>query len=332
MTKVLVASGERTTTPALFVALALAALGAGCGREFTAFNELDKLRVLGVRAEPPALGPGGSAVLEALVFEPDGDPIAWRWSWCPLAAGGQTGFECVLDEERLRQMADAMLPGAGALIPSFDLGDGPEAEFRYPLAPDLLRALCEAATSQELPAFVPLPDCSRGIDVSVRLEVSAGGETVVAVKDLPLYWDAADADNENPPVAWMTAALGGAAAGEIQEDGGTALEPGAAYDLVVGVELAAAQLFTPPAVGGESAPEPRRERLFMTWFVTGGELDFKRTTFIDGEVGLDVLERNRWRPPREEETPDGAASIFVVLQDERGGVGWLGRTVLLERR
>jgi hypothetical protein len=314
----------------LAIALALGAPAAGCGRDFAAFNELDKLRVLGVRAEPPALGPGASAVIDALIFEPDGDELSYRWSWCPLAAGGQTGFECALDEERLRELAEAAFPGAGALVPSFDLGGGATAEFGYPLTPELLRALCEAATSEELPSFVPLPDCSRGLTVSLRLEVEAGGEIVTAVKDLPLFWDAADADNGNPAVAGLAATPDGAAPIALDEGGGTTLAAGGFHELRADIAIAAAEVFTQAPAGDEPEPEPRRERLFMTWFVTGGRTDFKRTTFIEDEVGLDVLTENGWVAPTLDEAPDGTVAIFLVLQDERGGVGWLGRAVGLE--
>jgi len=303
---------------------------AGCVREFAPFNELDSLRVLGVRAEPPALGPGAIAVLDALVFEPDGNEVSYRWSWCPLAAGAATGFACYLDEEMLRSIAEEYLPGAGALVPSFDLGTEPVAEFAYPLPASLLRALCEEATSSELPAFVPLPDCSRGLTISVRLEVAAGGDSVVAVKDLPLFWDEADADNSNPEVSGLMAAVGNAAPFELAGDFETVIEHGVRYRLRAGVSLDSAEIFVPAPGADDPDPGPRRERLFMTWFITGGEVDAGRTTFIDGEVGLEVLRTNIWRTPGPGGAPDGSASIYLVLQDERGGVDWLGRGVRLE--
>lgn len=311
--------------------LVIAALSvAGCVREFAPLNELDSLRVLGVRAEPPSLGPGGIAMLDALVFEPEGNEVSYRWSWCPLAAGAASGFDCYLDEEMLRSIAEEYLPGAGALVPSFDLGTAPVAEFAYPLPAPLLRALCEEVVSSELPAFVPLPDCSRGLTISVRLEIGYGEDSVTAVKDLPLFWDEADADNSNPEVSDLWAAVGEAIPFELVEGFETALDHGGRYRLRAGISLDSAEVFTPAAAAGSPDPGPRRERLFMTWFITGGELDAGRTTFIDGEVDLEVLTGNSWRTPDPGLAPDGAASIYLVLQDERGGVGWLGRSVRLE--
>ena len=316
--------------PAVAVAVALLAAGAGCTRDFEPFTELGKLRVLGVQAERPALAPGETATLSALVYEPDGDAIEHRWSWCPIAAGRATGFECAVTEEELALIAQSVQPGSSEQIPPFDLGGDATAELPYSMSPALLAGLCEAALEQDLPAFVPVPDCDRRLVVSVRLEVTAGGESVAAVKELPLYFEPSAATNENPDVRAMWLAPVGAGDGalvEAPQDAPLPVEAGRSYRVVVDVPLSSAQTFTPEASAGEEAPEPRREDLFATWFLTAGRTEASRTTFFDGEIGLGELVENEWRAPdRADLDGEDLAELFVVVQDERGGVAWIGRS------
>lgn len=323
----------KTSRPLARVGGALAVLtavafGAGCNEPFAPFNELDKLRVLAVQAEPPALGPGEVAQLEALVFEPDGDPISYRWSWCPFSTGSLTGYECLVDEDQVREMIDEVAPGFGALFPGFELGTAPTASLVYPGTPELLAQFCAMTTAAEIPAFADLPACDEQLTFTIRLEVTAGGESVTAVKELPVYFDAARADNENPTIGEVTASREGEPAIPLLPDEPSALVAGRRYRLDVTVPAAAAQTFVPPADDADPTPAPEREYLFMSWFVTGGDTENTRTTFIDDEISLAELGRNSWR------TPDDAASarLYLVLQDERGGVSWTERELALEEQ
>jgi hypothetical protein len=310
---------------ALAVLLALALSVSACTRGFDPFNKVDKLRVLAVRAEPPALAPGESAELAALVYEPDGDELEYRWSWCPLPTTSLNGYECPLDEEQFAALVEQLIPGAGALVPSFELSLEPEAAFHYVIDPDLLQQVCEATQSADVPGLELLPDCERSLAITISLEVSAGGESVTAIKELPIFFDGQDADNENPSIGEVTAAHGGGPESVLDEDEPSSLIADRRYDVTAEVSLSNSQTFQPEPTDDDPDPVPERESLFMTWFVTGGSTDSKRTTFIDGEVGLDVLENNSWQ------TPDAAAAgtLFLVLQDERGGVGWTWRDVEL---
>lgn len=316
-----------TTLGALGLSIALAlALGAsGCGRDFEPFNLVNKLRVLAIQADPPAVAPGETAVLRALVYEPDGDEVSYRWSWCPLTTGSLGGFECAVSEAELRDLAESFVPGSGALVPSFDLGSEPEAAFDYSFSPVLMQGLCELLTSFEAPSFVSLPDCEESLVVSITLEVTAGDEAVTAIKELPVYFDEAGADNENPAIGEVTAALGDGGPAVLPEDGLATLLANRRHDLVVDVPIASAQVFQPSPTEDDPQPASRRESLFMTWFVTGGDTTDNRTTFIEDEIPLEELGSNRWLTPRDQ--PE--TTLFLVLQDERGGVGWTWRDVQL---
>jgi hypothetical protein len=313
----------------------LAALVAGCGDDFTPFNELDRLRVLAVRAEPPELAPGATTTLDALVFAPDGDAVTSAWSWCPITLGAAKGYECALSEQQLADAIDAVAPGAGALVPSYDLGQGAEATFANAVPPAALAALCDAIATGSAPAFVDLPTCTDRFVVTIRLEVAAAGETVTAIKQLPLLFDASAEENLNPALGGVFAAP--AADGVDPLVDGTALsfgrEPtmlraGAKYDLGLEIADAAAQSFTPAATVDSPSPDPRRETLFLTWFVTGGKTDSQRTGFIDGDADMSDLAHNGWRTPSLAAS-GGAAELYLVLQDERGGVAWTARQIAL---
>ncbi|MCK9464175.1 MAG: hypothetical protein M0R80_31530 [Proteobacteria bacterium] len=322
----------RRAMPLLLVA---AAVAAGCGKEFAPFNELDKLRVLAVRAEPPEIAPGEAAAIDALVFEPDGDEVAYSWSWCPFTLGALDGYECAVTEQELAEAIEAVAPGAGSFVPSFDLGDGPSAAFANLVPPAALDALCEAIASDSAPAFVDLPECGDRLVVTIRLDVAAGGETATAVKELPLLFEAPAEPNANPAIGEIFAAPAADGADPLVAGAPLEFEPQSAlraetlYDLGADVEDAASQLFTPAATDDDPDPEPRRETLFMTWFVTGGETDSMRTGFIEDDADMDDLVHNGWRTPELVES-GGEAQLFLVLQDERGGVGWTARSVALE--
>ena len=65
------------------LACALAVLAAACEQDVADRTYVDQLRVLGVRAEPPEIAPGGTATLDALVVDPvEQRPITLTWALC----------------------------------------------------------------------------------------------------------------------------------------------------------------------------------------------------------------------------------------------------------
>ena len=69
----------------------------------------------------------------------------------------------------------------------------------------------------------------------------------------------------------------------------------------------------------------RREAISATWFTTGGELALAR----NGRDGADSATEvdNTWTAP-----DAGAAALWVVLRDERGGVGFSGTVLTVAAR
>mgnify|MGYP001432917068 CR=1 FL=1 len=319
---------------AIAVTVVVAALAVGCGEEFDPFNEVTGLRVLAVRAEPPAIASFETATLDALVYEPDDAAVSYRWSWCPMTLGSATGFECAIEEEDLKAGLDAVAPGASALVPSYDLGSEPTAAFDYLLPAAALTAMCDAIAAQSAPAFIELPACEGGFEITVRLEVEAGTEKVVAVKQLELLLAETEDANVNPVLGAVFAAPSSAGVdprvegSALAEESATELLAATSYDLALDIPENASQSYTPAPTADEPSPIAVRETLFLTWFVTGGETEAMRTGFIDGYDSMDALEENTWKTPDFLESA-GAAEIILVLQDERGGVAWTRRSVAL---
>lgn len=67
-----------------------------------------------------------------------------------------------------------------------------------------------------------------------------------------------------------------------------------------------------------------REGIHVSWYATGGGFDLDRT----GSGGTDdaTTSDNGWTPP----TQKGPAHVWVVLHDDRGGVGWAGYAVQVQ--
>jgi hypothetical protein len=241
------------------------------------------------------------------------------------------GFDCAVDEKELKELADAVFPGAGATIPSFDLGGEPTALFDYTMNPLMLAGICQASISEEIPVFIELPSCEDALTVQVRLDLVVGDEEITSVKDLELVFDPAAPLNGNPSLGAVRASLEAedGAPIELPEDSPAELERGRTYRLEVDVPDGASEEYLPEATDDDPEPERTSESLFLSWYVTGGETEFGRTTFFPDEPDLTALGENSWETPEADDYEDDEASLFLVIQDQRGGLGWIERTVRL---
>lgn len=103
--------------------LLLAAVGAGCVDPLPSYREVDRLRILAIRAEPPELltGPVPSEVrFEALVVDAQNRPIQATWQFCPV----ESGRACLDYEDRLEQTHDNIEQVLGVLPDSGMSGAG----------------------------------------------------------------------------------------------------------------------------------------------------------------------------------------------------------------
>lgn len=325
-----VATKKEAVLVALVLSFSLVGLE-GCTGDSDPKNRVTRLRVLAIQSDPPALEFGETASIRGLVFESEGkDEVTYEWSWCPFPTGRATGYECAISEGDIRAMMDEAFPGSSGLLPAFSLGGGSETTFPYTLPSQALKTICEQVLQVELPAFVEIPTCDGEIDIVVKLRVTQGSEEVTAIKNIALLLDDTIDRNTNPVLGKIVAADETPPADgpiEILEDGSVSVKRGREYRLEVDISESEAESYVPSSDKDSSAAVSTRETLFVSWYVTGGETDFSRTSYIDGKIEFDKLGENFWRVPMESEYENQSLQLFVVLQDNRGGVGWIERTV-----
>lgn len=311
-----------TRTTALAALCLPWALALGCGDDFAPYSQLDRLRVLAIKAEPATPLPGETALLSALTFAPGDEPVAHRWSWCPAPAPARDSYACPLDQVTAAQvLAPYLDPAAG--LPSFDLGGAATAAFTNPFSAAGLVALC--ATGVAGAAYAQGVDCEGGFPVTLVLDASTSVATLRSGFVLRLPVETPPETNGNPLPAAITLA------GQVLADPPPTIRvaPGQTIDLGLDIPPAAAELRSIPAFEGD--PGQRLERLTASWFADQGRVDTARTSFIDGETTLAETGRNQWTAPKATEWPaSGTVWFAVVLRDDRGGAGWLSRRVLLE--
>lgn len=305
------------------------------------YNRLERLRVMAIRSEPADLVFGESATLSALVYQPENASITYEWSWCPARSGSNDGYECAISEDELR----AIWAGLNTPVefPGFSLGRDATAEFTHILSFEIKQALCSAWASSEGADESAALMCLMGLQPSVQLIVRSDGEGIVSIKDLVLLdggkGGSANQRNANPEVSTAIRLGRQVADNSSNESGsgpgrgsgddnakdyeeieaGSTLEGNKRYKVIVGVDEDQAETFLPEKKEGLEPPTERKESLFLTWFVTMGSAE-KRTSFIDGHTDFKDLLDNYWELPH---TPlVNQAKLFLVLRDERGGVGW----------
>jgi hypothetical protein len=309
-------------------ALVLALLTcAGCDGNLPEYNQLEGFRVLALRASPPSLSEGESTTLDALAFvEDEPNPsLRYRWSWCPARLPSAIGGDCALDEAEL-----ARLLGVDSDEVDFDLGDEATAELAYPAQSDVFRAACENSADSEAQAAVF--SCEGGFPISIRADITYGEQTIRIQKEVWLLFGDLPA-NENPELGAVSFLKVSNEADPVSwpEETAARLALGERYEVRVEVDESSAELFVPEATAVDPSPEERQESLYITWFVSSGETDEKRTSFVKDGLSLADFGENEWLLPKVGDEQRDAARMFLVLRDERGGVSWLSRDAELVR-
>ncbi|MBN2528816.1 MAG: hypothetical protein JXR76_20670 [Deltaproteobacteria bacterium] len=323
------AQGNRLLSIAgLFMLLITAA----CNEEFEKFTDVTKLRVLAIQVEPAELIPGETGTINALVDAPDGEDVQYKWSWCPIATTSLNGHECPVTEEMLLSLISQNTGVPTVLLPDvplFNLGNGPNASFPYVIGEDVLQLACDQVVNQLGDTLPILPDCEGKLVSTIRLDVTAKEQTMTAVKQMNLILNSDIVPNQNPGVEQMYQRIENGLV-ELVNDSPMTFAPKDRIDLRVTVPKAASETYETLAIEtGE--PVMKYENLFITWFITGGDTEFGRTSYIPAKTPFEQLMLNTWWLPRADEV-NGKATIHVVLQDGRGGVSWTSRTIRIEER
>lgn len=342
----------------LLMALALLTLGTSCGREFDPYWRILDFRVLALRTSEPELRPGETAVLDALVYVPDGEEVEYQWEWCPFRTQAGDAFECPFTKEELNAFVaeGGDLPEGFELpIPDFDLGTEPTAELNYPATPELIQLFCEslqeslADAPPQVAALVPVVDCDRGLEVSIRLVARSGGEEIISGKRMNI-WTQAELENNNPDVQaieirplkvsdaeylidqgldWVAEPVD-----DIEEwwvpipDEGLDIYGGVPLEFRAVVRPESIDLWTPPAPqgSGEDFLPIESEVVVYRWMTTAGSYDESEKLFKEG---LNTLEASSVTEYRIDECPDNEATcdikIWAITRDGRLGTDWIER-------
>jgi hypothetical protein len=251
---------------------------------------LDRLRLLGVRAEPAEPRPGDVVSFVSLSYVPGGGPASLAWFAC--LDGERSG--CVDDPDEL------------------ELDD---------LTPEQLAELLEQAQASGLiglePGVPPVwtvpedalygvdsEDLREGVVATVQLALVSADELELGVRLLPVSF--ASTPNHNPVLAELLAD------GEPLSSGVLVAPAGAEVQLqasVVGGPEIYEYVLTRRGV---PALELRTEELQWRWYTDVGELD-ESGGRKDPAVG-----RASWQAPSD--PVEGV--LHVVVLDGRGGMGW----------
>ncbi len=298
-----------------------------CSDGFTAYNELDRLRVLAISAQDPWLAPDQSTELSALVVQIDDRPVTYRWSWCPLLGTPSEGYPCAISRVQLQATIDEALGSGVITVPPYELGTTATATYTYSLPPEFFQAACEAIKSGEVPEFVTIPQCEGSFPIGIRLEISDGDSSITAVKEIELVYEDIEL-NTNPVILGGEAELMGVVV-PLAEDGSTVLKRDTAYDLRLTIPETSIQKYldTPPE-GGD--PVEREERLTITWFSDAGSFEAIRTGYLQDQVSLDFARLNTFTIPKAVDFPGDTIRLYFVIRDNRKGASWLARSIRLE--
>jgi hypothetical protein len=268
-----------------------------CGPELPRYGLLGGPRLLAVRADAPTLFETETTVVDALTYDPDGDPVDLAWSWCPWVGDANSGYACAVSEEDFA----AAVPSAEP----YDLGTDPTATWSYDVAAADLQAFCTASANTLPPpkgASFP-PECTDRMQIWFRAVAGIGDESIEAVKEVTLAFDDGVERNVNPTLDRV-------------------LLDGTSFDAsptVASEDTIAWDAIPVNGTAQESAELGRTEELLWSWFSSAGDSEWQRTGTIDGDVSIDDASKNEWTAPDEA----GDVDFAVVLRDERGGVDWL---------
>jgi hypothetical protein len=297
---------SRLRSPCLALVATLgAALSTGCGDTGLAQSwQLDRLRVLGVQAEPAEPRPGDVVRFTSLVYVPKGTSLAGT-VWFACLPSGSDEFGCEVDTSVL----EALQGDLSDLTPEEQAElyqQAVEAGFVgfEPLLPpiwiapdDALDGLTEAEQEEGLSAIINITALPEGEDVDET-------DLELAYKRVPV--SLATTPNHNPAIDSLDVELGGAlvashAAPFVAKRGETyTLRPTLAVD----------SLETYTFINNEGETEEREEQPYFTWYTEGGSFDQDFSLYPHVDVD--------WTAP---DKPFSGV-IVTVVRDRRGGMAW----------
>lgn len=292
----------------------------GCTTETLSESwQLDRLRVLGVQAEPAEPRPGDTVSFRSLVYVPYGQTLAGT-VWFACLPEGSTDFGCTLDpsltealsgdleslsqEEQMALFQQAQEAGLIGFEPLFSP--------TWTVPPDALDALAEDDRREGRSAVVNL--------TALPQDTEADGDVELAYKRVPV--SLAETPNRNPVLSGVmveekTGEDNKATYSAVEPDGGAfTVTPGTTYRLTPLLAEGSIETYSYRTTAQQE--EERTEEPYLTWYAEYGQYDQPNSLFPI----LDV----EWTAPK-----GGFEGVLVaVIRDRRGGMDWASLTVRSE--
>jgi hypothetical protein len=337
-------------------ALALSLLGwllglSGCEAEISSASRLRRLRLLAIQAEPvnPALG--AATRLTPLVYVPEGESVAYEWSWCPLPTNSENGFACPIDQAAL----DSLAAAAGLSdVPPLALGSDETVPFRNPFPPALLASLCagDSGTTGLFMGQAGVGKNSRTYSCSVAtlpvqiMLTIRGSTTDTGVISLRLPIDESTPANQNPLLTGVSV-IEPQPQRPLDEAGLVTVPRDTKVTLLAGLAPSQAETYLDWQLGpdGQYAKDSTgkeilglvTERLTVSWFAEGGGFENRTTSWsasvLDEEgqpFPFQQAIENDWSTPETSDYGKAMSVVMVVVRDNRGGVTWTRGQARLE--
>ena len=273
---------------------------------------VDRLRVLGVAAEPAEPRPGDVVTFTSLVVSPQSPVGLTTWFACgdlssctpdPELLAGLTGDPAAMTPEELAA-AFAALQEAGMI------GVEPYLSPTWTVPTDYLDALPEADKLEGLPAVV-LVSAIPTVEGDTATLATEQADIEVAYKRVPV--SLATTPNHNPAIA------------ELSVDG-VVIAPGAIVTLVAGQTYAIDLALSTDSIeeyrfiNKDGAEETRTEEPYFSWYLQHGAFDQSNTLWPYTEI--------EYTPEKDEAAAE--QSLWVVVRDRRGGMTWAEQRIRVE--
>ena len=304
--------------------------GCEAGKAMSESWQLDRLRLLGVRAEvagvmDPVLGtraeprPGETVTFTSLTYNPsEGADVGSVWFACLPDSADSYG--CEADEDAFEALEslddDSTIEEFYAAVEAAQqaglIGLPPLFLPEWTIPANALDDLSETERLEGLSAFITisLSDFTDKADAADAEEDSMDqDESEVGYKRMPV--SEALTPNHNPDIVDFTVAgerLHGAA-------GFTARR---GYTYVIDPVMPDAHTETYVYLNSEGEEEFRTEEPFFTWYTELGATATRKQARYDQPLSLAPALAVEWTAPRKA----GVVYLHVVVRDRRGGMGW----------
>ncbi|HCH65258.1 MAG TPA: hypothetical protein DFR83_20805, partial [Deltaproteobacteria bacterium] len=279
---------------------------AGCGGSDLAQEwQLDRLRVLAVRATPAEPRPGDTVTFERLLYVPPETTLE-TVTWFGCLPDGSIGFGCEFDPSILDAFADLDFASAtpeelaelfAALEAAGFIGAEPGFAPTWQAPEDALEGLSDSQRQEGRNAIV---------NITAVPSENAADDTELALKRVPVSEN--DTPNTNPNVLGIEVEGKGFLGGSGTEEDPYLLEPRAEVQLSPTLADDAIEEYTYITTTG--AIEARTEVPYWSWYTDGGQ--------FAQNISLPPYNYATYTAP---DASGWTGLIAVVMRDRRGGMG-----------